>query len=203
MADIHRAIRKKFHIHGHVFPPYAGWIYSVREMLYELFNEIDFRYGAEVGVEKGKNAHAMFKRIKDLRLICVDPWCAYKRNSQERAEKYYEIAKRLLKDCNVEWIRNTSVEGSKVVADRSLDFVYIDGLHDFDNVMLDILHWVPKVKRGGIIAGHDYYYGAECNVPRAVDAYVFAHGIKDLYVTRDNMAKGKYPYTPSWFFVNP
>jgi hypothetical protein len=40
--------------------------------------------------------------------------------------------------------------------DRSLDFIYIDGNHLYDFVKKDIEIWLPKLKKPGFIAGHDY-----------------------------------------------
>ena len=65
---------------------------------------------------------------------------------------------------------NTIVECSyvapKYFEDESLDFVFLDADHGYDVVKRDILSWFPKVKIGGVIAGHDYY---NCNsVIRAV-----------------------------------
>jgi predicted O-methyltransferase YrrM len=49
----------------------------------------------------------------------------------------------------------TSVEASKLFEDKTLDFVFIDGAHDYDSVFDDIHHWFPKVKVGGYISGDD------------------------------------------------
>ncbi|NIV98148.1 class I SAM-dependent methyltransferase, partial [Candidatus Saccharibacteria bacterium] len=57
---------------------------------------------------------------------------------------------------NVEFIKKTSMEAVKQFEDYSLDFVYIDAAHDFNNIMLDLIKWVPKVKIGGAVCGHDY-----------------------------------------------
>ncbi len=40
--------------------------------------------------------------------------------------------------------------------DQSLDFVFIDADHIFTRCFADINSWLPKIKPGGIIAGHDY-----------------------------------------------
>jgi predicted O-methyltransferase YrrM len=54
-------------------------------------------------------------------------------------------------------VRGYSEMVSKKYKDESLDFVFIDGNHDYDNIKLDITSWLSKVKKGGIIAGHDYH----------------------------------------------
>ena len=50
-------------------------------------------------------------------------------------------------------IRNTSLESVDDYMDESLDFVFIDGNHEYDFVFSDIKNWLPKVKRGGVLAG--------------------------------------------------
>jgi predicted O-methyltransferase YrrM len=49
-----------------------------------------------------------------------------------------------------------SIEYVKLVKDQSIDFIYIDGNHQYSSVKEDILAWLPKIKNGGIISGHDY-----------------------------------------------
>jgi SAM-dependent methyltransferase len=64
-------------------------------------------------------------------------------------------------------IRESSLNASRLFEDNSLDFVFIDAAHDYQSVKNDILNWYPKVKKGGIIAGHDY--GTWNEVTQAVD----------------------------------
>lgn len=52
-------------------------------------------------------------------------------------------------------MRFTSQDGSKEFEDNSLDFVYLDGDHSAGEVKKDIDYWLPKVKVGGILGGHD------------------------------------------------
>jgi hypothetical protein len=54
-------------------------------------------------------------------------------------------------------IRMTSEAASKCYTDNSLDFVFIDGEHTYSAVTLDLNCWHPKVKKDGIIGGHDYH----------------------------------------------
>jgi len=57
---------------------------------------------------------------------------------------------------NVEIIKNTSVEASKLFPNEYFNFVYIDANHSYKNVKQDIECWFPKVKIQGFIGGHDY-----------------------------------------------
>lgn len=53
-------------------------------------------------------------------------------------------------------MRMTSLEASVLYQNDSLDVVFIDAAHDYDSVKADIAAWLPKVKSGGYLAGHDY-----------------------------------------------
>jgi predicted O-methyltransferase YrrM len=53
-------------------------------------------------------------------------------------------------------IQDTSVRAAARIADSSVDWVFIDALHDYASVRDDIRAWAPKVKPGGLISGHDY-----------------------------------------------
>ena len=68
-------------------------------------------------------------------------------------------------------IRSPSVEAASRFEDNTLDFVFIDASHEYEDVKNDINAWLPKVKNGGILAGHDYYLGDDYfpGVKKAVD----------------------------------
>ena len=51
-----------------------------------------------------------------------------------------------------------SVTGAQATEDGSLDWVYIDGRHDYEGVLEDIQVWLPKAHQGGVLAGHDYLH---------------------------------------------
>jgi hypothetical protein len=51
--------------------------------------------------------------------------------------------------------KGQSVQVSQLIADKSQDVVFIDAAHNEKDVMADIIAWKPKVKKGGILCGHD------------------------------------------------
>ena len=198
MPNIHRNIATLFGIKGGDSLPYNGAPWKMdtsRATLAELMKLMGFKTGAEIGVETGRYSRLLLDTIPELKLYCVDPWLAYNRNSQAREDGLYEKTKARLAGKNADILRMTSLEASKRIPDNSLDFVYIDALHDFDNAISDIILWVPKVKSGGIISGHDYVNYYQFGVVQAVNAYTAAHGIVPWYVTT---YEREYP---SWFWV--
>jgi hypothetical protein len=197
--QVDQALWQKFRIKRRDIPPFTGWLKpSSRHDLYTVMNELGcFKVGAEIGVALGKNAKVMLDMIDGLELICVDPWTKYSNWKQEQMDNRYQRTLNRLAyyGDRATIIRKESMEAVKSVADGILDFVYIDGFHDFDWVMSDMIFWIPKVRRGGIVAGHDYYPFYRAGVMTAVDAYVKGHNITDWYVTREK--------EPSWFWVKP
>lgn len=152
--------------------------------LARLFAELGFKIGAEIGVAEGIHAQEMCEAIPNLRLWCVDPYKSYLwKPDQTDHEQHYLIAQERLKDHQAVFMRLPSSEAVKNVPDSSLDFVYIDGDHSFDAVMLDLILWSKKVKRGGMVAGHDYYRFRNAGVVNAVDAYTTAHQVGEWFLS--------------------
>jgi len=61
---------------------------------------------------------------------------------------------------NVIVLRGISWDMAKEVTDGTLDMVYIDACHSYECVKKDLEAWTPKVKKGGIVAGHDFLNNA-------------------------------------------
>jgi predicted O-methyltransferase YrrM len=165
-----------------------------RNRLASLLGKMEFNEGVEVGTNRGRFATTLCQANPNIHLTCVDPWVAYELSSQKRQERFYSMAVKQLSQFNVTIIRKTSMEAVGSFEDKSLDFVYIDGNHLFDYAIMDIIHWVPKVKIGGIVALHDYHHQVGCDVIAAVDAYTRSHHIDPWYVTREEL--------PTAYWVN-
>lgn len=71
-------------------------------------------------------------------------------------------------DCRFDYLRTDSVKAAKHFSDDSLEAVFIDADHRYEHVRRDLAAWLPKVKPGGLVAGHDYW-PKDRGVVRAVD----------------------------------
>jgi len=188
----------------------------LRSDLYRIFVDLGFTTGVEVGVEKGKNAQTMFEIIPNLKLFGVDPYeqhpqASYVVDAKRRGwdEKYLHNCKmqclRRMRGRNFTLLQGFSEHMADKLDDNSVDFVYIDADHSYDMVMLDLIKWGRKLKKGGILSGHDYYYdsdkeGRRAKVTQAINDYTKIHNI-NFYVTDEDHAKLKGDIYPSWFWV--
>jgi len=80
-------------------------------------------------------------------------------------------------------IRKPSIEAANQFQDHSLDFVFIDASHEYEDVKNDIKAWLPKVKKNGILAGHDYYTGEQNYHPGVKKA---VHECLNNFITYDD-----------------
>lgn len=183
----------------------------IRQNLYQLFNELGFKTGAEVGVFRGRNARSMFREIPGLTLYGVEPFDDQPSSTRHKTVPRYErnerVTKERLRNQDFELIKDFSEIAVQKIPYNSLDFVYIDGDHYYDYVMTDIILWARRVRPGGIVAGHDYIgpegyrHKFDINVKEAVDDYLRIHKIYTWYLTDKTDAVNKSDKCPSWFFV--
>jgi predicted O-methyltransferase YrrM len=128
----------------------------------------------EVGVWKGMSAAYMAVEIinsgKKIRFDCIDTWEGSEEHIDPKSPFYEPLL--LQKDglynhflSNIEpvkdvinVIRKSSLDASLDYEDKSINCVFIDAAHDYDNALKDINAWLPKIKSGGILTGHDIAY---------------------------------------------
>ena len=119
--------------------------------------------GVEIGVLGASGTVAMLNRMPKLKLYAIDPWKHFDKaeyeaeNPQEYHDENYEIAKHRVAEYwnRVTLIKMTSDEAVKLIPE--VDFVWIDGDHRYEQVVRDINNYKVKIKKGGIIGGHDYW----------------------------------------------
>ncbi len=173
-----------------------------RHELARYFNTLGFKIGAEVGVCDGRFSQELCTAIPGLKLICVDAWKAYSDNSQDGSQqqlnKCLRVTLERLKNFDTTIMMKWSLDAAREVKDESLDFVYIDCNHKFDYVMEDVIAWTCKVRKGGIVSGHDYWNIKDFGVVEAVDTYIKVHGY--TFNVTESVMDGR-TFGPSWWFV--
>lgn len=144
--------------------------------------------GVEVGSAAGQFAAHILSTWQGKELHLVDPWenlppNEYLENHDHvDYEKWFQDCRALAaQDPRAKLHRMRSVEAAKEFPASTLDFVYIDGNHSYGHVMEDLDAWCPKVRRGGLISGHDFYTNIEggnyCQVDAAVIRWMKEHGM--------------------------
>lgn len=160
----------------------------------------------EIGVNRGHYSALMLSQWPGKCYVMIDPW------EPHPGDEYVDVANL---DTHFEHenvfqealrntanfgnrpiiIRNTSVNAARYFVNSSVDIVYIDGLHHYQGVWDDILAWWPKLRPGGIMAGHDYMHevdggGTIFTVKPAVDEFARKMNLM-IYHTQDSY--------PTWF----
>lgn len=111
----------------------------------------------EIGSYMGESSAIFAKQFPNAKVICIDPWKNdYDSNDWASSSDFNEIEAQF--NLRMEMYPNIEKrKGYSIDFEIPFDFIYIDGIHTYDGVTADILHWKPFVKEGGIIGGHDYH----------------------------------------------
>lgn len=147
---------------------------------------------AEIGVQKGDNALSLVKLyLKQLYLI--DIWKSYRiegKYGETASDANFviylpTIIRRFGDNPRISILKTSSLRASRIFKDKYFDYVYLDACHSYDAVKEDISIWLPKVKSGGVLAGHDYAADIYSGLTRAVDDFIRESGFKFYQEDRD------------------
>jgi predicted O-methyltransferase YrrM len=132
--------------------------------------EQGYKTFVEVGCKEGRTTGHILKTVPDSRVIAIDPWMKQEASADPTKETYQawdfeDIERQFWENvgehkerCTM--LRNTSEEaatlGKAYCTPGNVDLIFIDALHDYEHVKQDIALWWPKVRIGGILAGHDF-----------------------------------------------
>ena len=145
--------------------------YDPNNRLYGLYDLVisNFKKNfivAELGSFSGVSSELF--ALTCSKVFCIDVWQMYEKSSiLGYAESLFD--KRMKNYNNYSKIIGRTVDMYKHFGDEYFDAVYIDASHDYENVKTDISLWLPKIKNGGFICGHDYDRYNCPGVKKAVD----------------------------------
>lgn len=134
----------------------------------------------ELGVFKGRSAAFMGVEIlnsnKKIDFYAVDHFKGSPEHTNDPAVKANYLREECYKNLEplmgvVKMLPISSKAAASLFKDESIDFIYIDAAHEYDDVKADIELWLPKVKKGGIFAGDDYGIPNHPDVKKAVDEF--------------------------------
>lgn len=119
----------------------------------------------EIGSWKGKSTICLGNGSKDgnkVKIFAIDPHIGSSEHQKifGKVDTYEEFKKNISKagiSEFVEPIRNTSENAAKNF-NKQIEFIFIDGAHEYNFVKLDFNVWFPKVINGGILAFHDSWH---------------------------------------------
>lgn len=159
------------------------------DVLARLCRKYGFTSGAEIGVADGRFTQGLLSALPELHLLAVDYWpvgyptwdgLEWPADLQKRNRASFMNVMRQFPRLTL--MEMPSVAASSCIADGALDFVFIDALHDYDAVKADICAWLPKVREGGFITGHDYDRLKFPGVIQAVDEFFPRIKLQEDYV---------------------
>ena len=129
----------------------------------DLHRPVSGMHMIEIGSYAGESTEIFCSRFKQV--ISIDPYLdnydpgdlACQHAPFSEVLKYFQ--ERMENFPNIGLIRATSDDAIEhdLILNKNVDFVYIDGLHTYEQVKKDIQNYLPLIKKGGFIAGHDYH----------------------------------------------
>ncbi|CAE8605628.1 unnamed protein product, partial [Polarella glacialis] len=144
---------------------------------------------AEIGVFQANTSTSLLRRFPNLQMLLVDPYHLHTTRSEtvfQMVEEFYTSPRSVFDSASestqpfrsrATHVLQSSVEAAQWLGRNSLDMVFIDGDHRYESVLVDINAWWPKVKPGGILAGHDFAITFP-GVVEAVTRFVLGEGLR-------------------------
>jgi len=179
----------------------VGWFdfQDIYDMALE--KAIDGEQFLEVGCFMGKSTAYLLQKIeesgKKITVTVIDIFEAECDHHNDLIKEVgrgdlFEIFNKNMQDLRLSpiLIKGKSQEVYKLLDDNTFSMIFIDAAHDYESVKADLNNFYPKLRSGGIFAGHDYGEKS-CGVGQAVDEFV-----KDNNLKLDVM-------TASWIIIKP
>lgn len=133
--------------------------------------------GLEIGSDHGWTSDYLLEKVPNLTLYAVDPYSEYidwngapsSTDARNIALDNFNNVVKKYGDDKLILVRKTSDDAASDFEDNTFDFIFIDGIHTYEQVTKDCNNYISKLKKGGLLCGHDY--GAVVGVAKAVDEF--------------------------------
>lgn len=130
---------------------------KINRVSLRLLSEKKDLVGVEIGVNQAVNAVNILENLDIKKLYLVDPYIAYEHYTQEKVDGWKKVAYNNLEKYKdkIELIEKKSIEAINFIP-NNLDFVYIDGDHQYKSVWKDLNFYFDKIKKGGLLCGDNF-----------------------------------------------
>lgn len=146
----------------------------------------------ELGVLRGDFSDMIYGILKPYNLTLIDPFELSEQKYKDglstaysTQNEYEYVLQKFAFDKYVFVDKNYSYNAVKNYKDKSFDFIYLDGCHLYECVKQDLEDWLPKLKIGGIMAGHDYTHVYDFGVIKAVDEFCKEHNFEMILLNNN------------------
>jgi predicted O-methyltransferase YrrM len=157
----------------HFYNNIEGWFSYEYIYKHAVDTAQDGELFVEVGSFKGRSSAYMAVEIlnsgKNIQFDCIDTWQGSSEHQAGAEGEVKEVVEGTLYETFIKNmkpvesfyrpVRMTSLEAAAQYEDNSIDFIMIDGAHEYEAVKADILAFLPKMKNGGVITGDDVWQG--------------------------------------------
>jgi predicted O-methyltransferase YrrM len=153
--------------------------------LEKIIKQNNYKTIVQVGTGKGPTSEHLLRTCPDIKLIEVAYYPGkLTEDRRDTQESHYRAWQRRIRPYRKRTVVLFGKSEEKVsdVADGSVDLVFIDADHSYEACKQDIDIWLPKVRFGGMICGHDYKHPRFPGVQKAVDE-VFQGDFDDFHET--------------------
>lgn len=165
--------------------------------IYDLVPKDQQIVGLEIGVDSGDTADFMLETLPMLTLHGIDPYLDYvdwNGYHLDQDQRFFceNVASQVLSQYGDRYIlhKDTSDNLVDTFQDEMFDYIFIDGLHTYEQVLADCKNYYSKLKPGGVFAGHDYRVIE--GVRRAADEFASSVGATILETEID-----------VWYWIKP
>lgn len=158
-------------------------------------------------------AKELYNYGKRSTIFCVDTWDGGDDNDLNKPlrnvvakfggeqiifEKFMSNIRLAKIDHMINPIMMRSVDAAKKFSDESIDLIWIDAGHTYDEVIADLVAWYPKVKIGGMIAGHDYALFNQVSIDGVIRAVSEFFKNKNLEIQPYGRTWKHVKYSENW-----